>query len=91
MDFGRERCAPCCGPRDSGPTTRGCTCRRSIVKGQLRHDGGIVDAPGVYVLGLKFMRRRKSSFIHGAEDDVRDLGYELLAHLDAFDRCAATG
>jgi putative flavoprotein involved in K+ transport len=33
------------------------------------------------VLGLPFMRRRKSSFIHGAEDDVRELAAHLLAHL----------
>jgi putative flavoprotein involved in K+ transport len=50
-------------------------------KGRLRHDGGVVDLPGVYVLGLNFMRRRKSSFIHGAEDDVRDLGGHLEAYL----------
>ena len=56
-------------------------------KGRLQHEGGIVSAPGVYALGLNFMRRRKSSFIHGAEDDVRELGYELLAHLDALDVC----
>jgi putative flavoprotein involved in K+ transport len=54
-------------------------------KGQLRHDGGAVAAPGVYVLGLPFLRRRKSSFIHGAEDDVRDLGLHLSSYLD---RCA---
>ena len=36
-------------------------------KGELRHDGGIVrDAPGLYRIGLNFLRRRKSSFIHGA-------------------------
>ena len=50
-------------------------------KGRLRHEGGIVDAPGLYVLGLNFMRRRKSSFIHGAEDDVRELGEHLAAFL----------
>jgi len=50
-------------------------------KGRLRHDGGIVDARGLYVLGLKFMRRRKSSFIHGAEDDARDLSEHLSAFL----------
>jgi putative flavoprotein involved in K+ transport len=50
-------------------------------KGQLRHDGGVVDAPGLYVLGLNFMRRRKSSFLHGAEDDVRDLSTHLATYL----------
>jgi putative flavoprotein involved in K+ transport len=50
-------------------------------RGRLRHHGGVVDPPGLYVLGLNFMRRRKSSFIHGAEDDVRDLGGHLLAWL----------
>lgn len=48
--------------------------------GALRHDRGVV-APGLYVLGLPFLRRRKSSFIHGAEDDVRELGAHLAAHL----------
>jgi len=52
-------------------------------KGRLRHEGGVVDgAPGLYALGLNFMRRRKSSFIHGAEDDVRDIATHLAAYLD---------
>ena len=51
-------------------------------KGRIRHDGGVVDSPGMYVLGLTFLRRRKSSFIHGAEDDVRDLSAHLAAYLD---------
>jgi putative flavoprotein involved in K+ transport len=50
-------------------------------KGRLRHDGGIVDVPGLYVLGLNFMRRRKSSFMHGAEDDARDLSAHLATYL----------
>jgi putative flavoprotein involved in K+ transport len=49
--------------------------------GALRHDQGVV-APGLYVLGLPFLRRRKSSFIHGAEDDARALGAEIAAHLE---------
>ncbi len=51
-------------------------------KGRLRHDGGVVDLPGMYVMGLPFLRRRKSSFIHGAEDDARELCAELAGHLD---------
>ncbi len=50
-------------------------------KGRLRHDGGVVDAPGVYFLGGTFLRRRKSSFIHGAADDTEDLADHLVAHL----------
>ncbi|HET7607254.1 MAG TPA: NAD(P)-binding domain-containing protein [Gammaproteobacteria bacterium] len=50
-------------------------------KGRLRHDGGVAAAPGLYALGLNFMRRRKSSYMHGAEDDVRDLSDHLVRHL----------
>ena len=45
--------------------------------GNLRHDGGVVDAPGMYVMGLPFLRRRKSSLIDGAADDARDLSAHL--------------
>jgi putative flavoprotein involved in K+ transport len=50
-------------------------------KGALRHEGGVVqEAPGMYALGLPLLRRRKSTFIHGAEDDARD----LIEHLAGF-------
>ena len=35
----------------------------------------------MYVIGLPFLRRRKSSFIHGAGDDARDLVHELAGFL----------
>ena len=35
-------------------------------KGMVRHDGGVADSPGMYLLGLPFLRRRKSSLITGA-------------------------
>jgi putative flavoprotein involved in K+ transport len=50
-------------------------------KGHLRHNGGVVDAPGLYAMGLPILRRRKSTFIHGAEDDARDLIDHLAGHL----------
>lgn len=51
-------------------------------KGQVVHDGGVVAAfPGLYCVGLNFLRRRKSSFIHGAEDDARDIVEHLAGHL----------
>ena len=49
-------------------------------KGQLRHDGGVVESPGLYALGLPVLRRRKSTFIHGIEDDAR----EVIAHLAGY-------
>ena len=49
--------------------------------GHLRHDGGVVDAPGVYALGTSFLRRRKSSFLHGSVDDTRDLADHLVGYL----------
>ena len=48
-------------------------------KGNLRHDGGVVDSPGLYALGLPVLRRRKSTFIHGIEDDAREV-IDHLAH-----------
>jgi putative flavoprotein involved in K+ transport len=50
-------------------------------KGRIRHDGGIVDSPGMYVMGLPFMRRRKSSFIDGAGDDAADLAAHMHTYL----------
>ncbi len=49
--------------------------------GHLRHDGGVVDAPGVYLLGTSFLRRRRSSFLHGSVDDTRELADHLVGHL----------
>jgi putative flavoprotein involved in K+ transport len=46
-------------------------------KGQLRHDGGVVASPGLHALGLPVLRKRKSTFIHGIEDDARD----VIGHL----------
>jgi putative flavoprotein involved in K+ transport len=50
-------------------------------KGHLRHDGGAVDSPGLYALGLPVLRRRKSTFIHGIEDDAREVIDHLIGYL----------
>ena len=50
-------------------------------KGHLRHDGGVVDSPGLYALGLPVLRRRKSTFIHGIEDDAREVVDHLAGYL----------
>lgn len=51
-------------------------------KGRIRHDGGVVEAPGMYLMGIPFLRRRKSSLIDGAGDDARDLSAHLAGYLD---------
>jgi putative flavoprotein involved in K+ transport len=58
-------------------------------KGHLVHDGGVVASPGMYALGLPVLRRRKSSFIHGIEDDARDLMDHLAGYLARAGRRAA--
>lgn len=51
-------------------------------KGMVRHDGGVVESPGMYVIGMPFLRRRKSSFIDGGRADAEDLVVELTRYLD---------
>ena len=50
-------------------------------KGLIRHDGGVADSPGLYLMGMQFLRRRKSALIDGAGDDARDLSAHLAAYL----------
>jgi len=52
-------------------------------RGEIRHEGGVTPAPGLYVLGLNFQRRRKSTFIDGVGDDARDLAEHLVARTAA--------
>jgi putative flavoprotein involved in K+ transport len=51
-------------------------------KGRLRHEGGVVDSPGLYALGLPVLRRRKSTFIYGIEADAREVTAHLARHLE---------
>jgi putative flavoprotein involved in K+ transport len=41
----------------------------------------VAEAPGLYVLGLPFLRRRKSALIDGAGDDARELAGHLAGYL----------
>lgn len=52
-------------------------------KNRIRHDGGVADVAGLYVIGLQFLRRRKSSLIDGAADDARDLSAHIARYLGA--------
>ena len=52
-------------------------------RGRLVHDGGVTACPGLYLIGLPFLRRRKSSLIDGAAGDATELTTHLVGHLDA--------
>jgi putative flavoprotein involved in K+ transport len=58
-------------------------------KGMVRHDGGIVASPGMYLMGAQFLRRRKSALIDGAGDDARELSAHLAGFLDGATRIGA--
>ena len=50
-------------------------------RGRVVHDGGITASPGLYLMGLPFLRRRRSTFIDGAGADARELADHLVGHL----------
>ena len=52
-------------------------------RGRLIHDGGVTRVPGLYLMGMPFLRRRKSTLIDGARADAAELTAHLAAHLDA--------
>ncbi|HEX3295824.1 MAG TPA: NAD(P)-binding domain-containing protein [Nocardioides sp.] len=46
-------------------------------RGRLLHEGGVTRWPGLYVLGLPMLRRRRSSYLDGARCDAADLSAHL--------------
>jgi putative flavoprotein involved in K+ transport len=50
-------------------------------RGRLVHEGGVTRWPGLYVLGLPMLRRRRSSYLDGARLDVADLAGHLTDSL----------
>jgi putative flavoprotein involved in K+ transport len=52
-------------------------------RGRLIHDGGVTAFPGLYLMGMPFLRRRKSTLIDGARADAGELAAHLASHLDA--------
>ena len=45
--------------------------------GEIVHSGGVTPSPGLYVMGLRFMRRRKSSFLDGVGADAVELAEHI--------------
>jgi putative flavoprotein involved in K+ transport len=58
-------------------------------RGRFAHDGGVARLPGLFLLGLPFLRRRRSNLIAGVGDDAADLLVHVRAHLDR--RAAGVG
>lgn len=58
-------------------------------RGELLHDQGNLPVPGLFTIGLNFLRRRQSSFIGGCGRDAEDLAPLIKAHLDTRKRRAA--
>ena len=56
---------------------------------EIIHRGGVAAVPGLYVLGLTFLRRRRSSFIDGCGLEADDLAPMIKNHLNAAVRRAA--
>ena len=52
-------------------------------RGEIRHDGGITPEPGLYVLGLQFLRTRKSSFLDGVGADAAHLAEQIVRRAEA--------
>jgi len=50
-------------------------------RGEIIHRGGVTPEPGLYVLGLQFLRRRKSAFIDGVGDDAVELAEHIYSRL----------
>lgn len=58
-------------------------------RGRLVHDGGATRFPGLYLMGMPFLRRRKSTLIDGARADAADVTAMVAAHLDGRARAAS--
>ena len=52
-------------------------------RGRLAHEGGVCRVPGLYVLWLPLLRRRRSHHISGASVDAGELAAHLAAHLQS--------
>jgi putative flavoprotein involved in K+ transport len=46
-------------------------------RGEIKHDGGVTPEPGLYALGLHFMRRRNSAFLDGVGRDAAELAEHI--------------
>ena len=57
--------------------------------GEVLHNGGVTSYPGLYILGLRFLRHRNSSFIDGVGRDAEALSGHLWDYLRWSERATA--
>jgi putative flavoprotein involved in K+ transport len=57
-------------------------------RGRLDHDGGVARMPGLYLLGLPFLRQRRSNLLAGLGADAAQLCQHLVGHLEMTGRPA---
>ena len=50
-------------------------------RGEIPHTAGVTSCPGLYVLGLQFLTRRKSAFIYGVGQDAEALAWRVSLQL----------
>lgn len=58
-------------------------------RGEIIHSGGVTPSPGLYVLGLRFLRHWDASFIDAVDEDATALAADLRGHLRTAIRVAA--
>jgi putative flavoprotein involved in K+ transport len=51
--------------------------------GEIIHTAGVTPSPGLYVIGLRFLRRRDASFIGAVRGDAVELAADIQRYLDA--------
>jgi putative flavoprotein involved in K+ transport len=49
--------------------------------GEIGHQRGVTHVPGLYVLGLRFLHRRNSSFVDGVGRDARFVAAHLMRRM----------
>ena len=58
-------------------------------RGEIVHRGGVTTVPGLFALGLTFLRRRRSHFIDGCGIDADAIAGNVRSYLDQAVRKAA--
>jgi len=51
-------------------------------RGRVDHEGGVASLPGLYLLGLPFLRRRRSNLLAGLGFDAAELCQHLVEYLE---------